>query len=65
MAIRAEPEQISDFLSSPGSGCILNLGAPVDSYGPEWRLVSHTFTIARGDVGIISLVFERGQEETT
>jgi len=51
-------------LEEPGSGLLVDLGPPVNAYGEDWMLVSHTFSIQPTGEGILSVLFERLGEDS-
>jgi len=53
-----EPEDLVQ-LGKPGGGLLVDLGPPVDAYGEDWMLMSHTFSIQPTGEGLLSVLFER------
>lgn len=58
IVVRVEPKDLAQ-LGKPGGGLLVDLGPPVDAYGEDWLLVSHTFSIQPTGEGILSVLFER------
>jgi hypothetical protein len=44
--------------TAPGEGSVLDIGSPMDGYGDEWRLVSHTLQLVVGGA-LLSVLIER------
>ncbi len=60
--MRIEPEVVAR-LDGPNDGLLVDLGPPIDAYGTEWALVSHTFSVQPTGEALISVLFERLDEE--
>lgn len=43
IVVRVESEAMSQ-LEEPGGGLLVDLGPPVDAYGEDWMVMSHTFS---------------------
>ncbi len=62
IVMRIEPEVVAG-LDDPNDGLLVDLGPPIDAYGTEWNLISHTFCVQPTGEALLSVLFERLGEE--
>lgn len=48
-----------DLATSPGKGTELELGSPLDSFGQEWMMASHTVDLLDDGTVLLTFVLER------
>lgn len=48
-----------DLALSPGKATEVELGSPLDSFGQEWLMASHTVTLLDDGTALLTFVLER------